>query len=138
MKCRKIFLRVCAILCICVITGLVTACIIAKPINLTDEEILYYTNTAEKVWYEGLNSVEKDDSIRIVFNLNEKEVQVLPINTNKQSVTVDFSSSDNPITVNDPVVSFWGCFFFYGAFFGLIIYGIICFCIFITKERHKK
>ncbi len=138
MKCRKIFLRICAILCICIITGFVTACIISKPINLTDEEIFHYTNTAEKVWYEGLHSVERDDSVHVTFNLNEKKVQVLPNNTNKQSITVDFSSSENLITVNDPVVSFWGCFFFYGAFFGLIIYGIICFCIFISKEKHKK
>lgn len=138
MKCRKIFLRICAILCICIITGLVTACIIAKPINLTDEEIIYYTDTAEKVWYEGLCSVEEDDSIHVTYNLSGKKVKVAPINTNKQSVTVDFSSSENSITVNDPVVSFWGCFFFYGAFLGFIIYGIICFCIFVSKEKHKK
>lgn len=134
MKCRRIFLRVCAILCICIITGWITAYLIAKPINLTDKEIRYYTTTAEKVWYEGLCSVEEDDCIDITFKLSEKKVQVSPNNTNKQSVTVDFSSSENSITVNDPVVSFWGCFFFYGAFFGLIIYGIICFCIFKAKE----
>lgn len=134
MKCRKIFLRICAILCICIITGLVTACIIAKPINLTDEEIIYYTDTAEKVWYEGLCSVEEDDSIHVTYNLSGKKVKVAPINTNKQSVTVDFSSSENSITVNDPVVSFWGCFFFYGAFGGLFIYEIIRFCIFIAKD----
>lgn len=138
MKCRKIFLRICAILCICIITGLVTACIIAKPINLTHEEIIYYTDTAEKVWYEGLRSVEEDDSIHVTYNLSGKKVKVAPINTNKQSVTVDFSSSENSITVNDPVVSFLGCFFFYGAFLGFIIYGIICFCIFVSKEKHKK
>lgn len=138
MKCKKNFLRICAILCICMITGLVAACIIAKPINLTDKEILYYTDTAKKVWYEGLCSVKADDSIHVMFNLNEKKVQVIPINTNKQSITVDFSSSENSITVSQPVVSFWGCFFFYGTFLGLIIYGIICFCIFIAKQKHKK
>ena len=138
MKCQKKFLQICVLLCICIITGLVTACIIAKPINLTDEEILYYTNTAEKVWYEGLHSVEQDDSINITFNLNEKKVQILPNNTNKQSLTVDFSSSENSITVVDSAVSFWGCFFFYGTFFGLIIYGLIYSCIFISKEKHKE
>ena len=138
MKCRKLFLRICTILCICIITGFVTTCIIAKPINLTAEEISYYTNTAEKVWYEGFHSVEEDDSIHVAVNLSEKTIQVSPINTNKQSLTVDFASSENTITVNDPVVSFWGCFFFYGAFFGLIIYGIICFCIFIAKGKYKK
>lgn len=138
MKHQKIFLRMCAILCICIITGLVTACIIAKPINLTDEEILYYTNTAEKVWYEGLHSVEEYDSIHVTFNLSEKKVQVLPNNANKQSVTVDFSSSENSITVNDSVLSFWGCFFFYGTFFGLTIYVIIDFCTFMLKGKHKK
>lgn len=138
MKCRKKFSRVWTILCICIIAGLITACIIAKPINLTDEEILYYTDTAEKVWYEGLCFVEEDDNIHVTFNLSEKKVQVSPNNTNKQSVTVDFSSSKNSITVNDPLVSFWGGFFFYGAFFGLIIYGIICLCIFIKKEKLRK
>lgn len=138
MKCRKIFLHICAILCICIITGLVLAYITAKPINLTDEEIIYYTDTAEKVWYEGLCYVEEDDSIHVMPNLSEKKVQVAPNNTKKQSVTVDFSSSEKSITVNDPVVSFWGCFLFYGAFFGLIIYGAICLCISTAKEKHKK
>lgn len=73
MKYRKIFIRACSILCICIITGLVTACIIAKPINLNDEEILYYTNTAKKVWYEGLSSLEEDDSIHVTFKLSEKK-----------------------------------------------------------------
>ena len=135
MKCRKLFLHICAMLCICIITGFVTAGIIAKPINLTDEEISYYTNTAEKVWYEGLNSVEEDDSIHIAWNLGKKTVQVSSINNNKQSVTVDFSSLENTITVNESVVSFWGCFFFYGIFFGLIIYGII---LCIAKAKHQK
>ena len=134
MKCRRIFLLVCAILCICIIPGFVIACLRAKPINLTDEEISYYTTIAEKVWYEGLCSVEEDDCIDVKFNLSEKKVQVLSNNTNKQSVTVDFSSSENSITVNDPVVSFWGCFFFYSAFFGLIIYANIRFWIFIAKK----
>ena len=52
---------------------MVIACIIAKPINLTDEEIFYYTNTTEKVWYEGLHSVKEDDSIHVTFNLSEKK-----------------------------------------------------------------
>lgn len=138
MRCRKLFLRICAILCICIITGFITACIIAKPINLTNEEISYYINTAEKAWYEGFHFIEKDDSIHVTVDLSEKKVQVSPINVNKQSVTVDFTSSKNAITINNPVVNFWGCFFFYGAFLGFFIYGIICFCIFIATGKHKK
>lgn len=138
MKCRKTFISMCEILCTCIITGFVAACIIAKPIKLTEDEILYYTNVAEKVWYEGIGSVEEDESINLTFNLNEKKVQVSPNNTNKQSITVHFSGSEGLTIINDPVVSFSGCFFFYGVFFGLIIYGIICFCIFMVKEDHKK
>lgn len=124
MKCRKIFLTMCAHLCICIITGWVSARLIAKPINLTNEEILLYTDTAEKVWYQGLCAIEEDDSTHITFNLAEKTVKVSPINNNKQSVTVDFSSSEISFTVNDPLVSFWGCFFFYGLFFGSLLIGI--------------
>ena len=127
MKCRKFFIKLCAPLFICTIVGLITACIIAKPISLTEEEISYYTNTAEKVWYNGLERIQKDN-----------KVQVLPINTNKQSITVIFSDSEKIITVNKPIVSFWGCFLFYGIYFGIIIYGIICFCLSKVKDTYRK
>lgn len=138
MKYLKPFMHICAILCICIITGFVSAYIIAKPINLTEEEISYYTNTAEKIWYEGFHSLEEDDSIYVTVNFADKKVQILPINNNKQSVTVDFTSLENIITVNNPVVNFWGCFFLYGAFFGFGIYWIICGGISIAKRRYKK
>ncbi len=138
MKYRKKVLRICAFLCICIITGWITANIIAKPIYLTDKEIIYYTDIAKKVWYEGLESVEEDDSIYITFDLAGKKVNITPQNGTNQSVTADFSSSELSITVNDPVVSFWGCFFFYGTIFGLIIYVIIDLGIFIVKESKKK
>ena len=142
MKWRKNILKICAFLIICTITGFITASIISKPIALTDEEISYYTNTAEKVWYEGLDSLEVDDTIRIEYNLKENEVKILPIDTCKQSITVIFFDPGKLITVNNTVVSFWGCFGFYGLFFGSIIYGaiygVIIFLIFIVKKRKKS
>lgn len=121
MKSRKTIIQVTQLLCICIIAGLISAYIIAKPIFLTQTEISYYTDIAEKVWFEGTNAIEEDDSIYIKLQLEDKKVQVLPIDLNKQSVTVDFSNSTESILVNEPVTSFAECFFFYGAFFGTII-----------------
>ena len=73
MKCRRIFLQIYVILVICIVTGLVFATVIAKPIKLTQEEIDYYTSTAEKVWYKGLESLEEDDSIHVEVDLSEKK-----------------------------------------------------------------
>ena len=137
MKWRKNILKTCAFLIICTITGFIIACIIAKPIALTDAEISYYTNTAEKVWYEGLETLEVDDTIRIEYRLKEKEVKILPIDTTKQSITVNFYEPEKLITVNNSIVNFWGCVGFYGLIFGSIIYAVISCWIFIVKEKKK-
>lgn len=137
MKWRKNILKICVFLIICTITGLITANIIAKPIELTDSEINYYMDIAETIWYEGFNSVESDDTIYIKYHLKEKEIEVLPTNGNKQSINVNFSGAKNVVTVNEPLVSFWGCFVFYGLLYGSIIYGAICWLIFIVKKSKK-
>lgn len=138
MELRKFILRACAFLCTCIITGLITASCIAKPIYLNDKEIFYYIDTAEKVWYEGFCSIEEDDSITITFDLSKKEVKVAPVNTNKQSITVNFANSENSVVVNKPVVNFWECFFCYGIFHGIMVYIILYCCIFLAKEKQKK
>ena len=74
----------------------------------------------------------------MTFNLSQKKVQISPTTTNKQSVTVYFSNSENQITINDPVVGFWECFFFYGIFLGIIIYGTIYCGIFVVKLEQEK
>ena len=58
MKVRKIFYRLLAFLLVCTISGFIIANALAKPIFLTNEEIRYYTNTAEKAWYEGLSAIK--------------------------------------------------------------------------------
>lgn len=138
MKCRRIFLQIYVILVICIVTGLVLATVIAKPIKLTQEEIDYYTSTAEKLWYKGLESLEEDDSIHVKVYLIEKKVQVLPNNTQKESVTVYFLQTMTVYTVNEPAVNFTACFLFYGTVCGLINYGIFSLLIFKVKEKRKS
>lgn len=134
MKYRKFFMRASVILGIFLLTGLISACLIAKPIELDEKEITYYTNVAKKVWYEGLNTIEKSDDVRISINLDEKEIKVEPLNANKQSVTVSFKNSEASYVINKPVVSFWGCFFFYGIVFTCTIYITISLILFALYE----
>ena len=138
MKSRKKILKICAFLIICTITGLITANIIAKPIKLTQAEIDYYVETAETIWYEGFDSIKTDESIYIEYHLKEKEIEVFSTNGNKQSISVSFHESEKLVIVNEPIVSFWGCFVFYGLIFGFIIYQAICCIIFIVKQRKKS
>lgn len=138
MKWWKNILEICAFLIVCTITGLITANLIAKPIKLTQAEVDYYVKTAETIWYEGFDSVEFDDTICIEYHLKEKQIEVLPINGNKQSITVNFHEPESLVTINKTVVKFWGCVGFYGILFGSIIYGVICWLIFIVKQRKKS
>lgn len=138
MKCWKITLHACILLVICIIAGFISAQIIAKPVILTDEEINHYTNTAEAAWFEGFNSIKEHDGIEIKCDLNKQKVHIIPDNTNKQSVTVDFASTIPAITINAPVVSYWGCFFFYGIFFGLMAYVLLSIPIVLIKEKFFK
>jgi len=101
----------CARLCICLLVGWLLTNLTAKPIMLTDEEVRYYRDTAETLWYEGFSSVEPDSSITFNIQHADKKVQILPIDHNKQSVTVDFSDSENNYTVNKPITNYWGSFF---------------------------
>ena len=137
MKWRKNIFNTCIFLIVCTIAGLIIAYNIAKPIKLTDSEINYYTEVAEKVWFEGLSEVEADDNIVIKFQLKEKKVKIFPIDSAKESITVNFSNYIREVTVNDPIVSFWGCFVFYGFVFGTILYFVICFVIFIVKKSRR-
>lgn len=130
MKYRKFFMRTSVILGIFLITGLISASLIAKPINLDEKEITYYANVAKKAWYEGLNSIEKDDDVRVSINLYKKEIKVESLNANKQSVTVNFRNSEASYVVNKPLISFWGCFFFYGLVFTCAIYITISLMLF--------
>ena len=138
MKVRKTMtaiLKVCAYLILCFVVGLVVANIIAKPIALSEDEIGYYTDTAEKVWYDGLEKVQKDDTININISVNASQVQISPVNTTKQRLTVDFSDSEPLVILSKPIVSFYGCLVSYGLIFGSIIYFLINFIIFCYKEE---
>jgi len=138
MKCREKILKACAFLIICTIIGLISANIIGKPIELTETEKDYYIETADKVWNEGFEKVEVDDKIYIKYSLKEKEIEVFSTNTNKQSVAVKFYETEKLITVNEPVVNYWGCFMFYGLIFGTVIYQIIALTIVIVKGRKES
>ena len=133
MKFLKSFFQICSFLIVCTIVGLISANIIAKPVFLTDEEICHYTDTAQTAWYEGLASIKEHEEIDVECNLNKQEVYVFPFNTNKQSLTVNFSDDIQTVTINKPVVSFWGCFFFYGIVFGSIAYLLLLLLAVVIK-----
>lgn len=134
----KKFFQFCALLLVCAITGLITANSIAKPVLLTDEEISHYTDTAETAWYKGLASIKEHEDIDVECNLSKQEVQIFPFNTNKQSLTVNFSNTTQTVTINRPVVSFWGCFFFYGIVFGSIGYLLLLLLVLAIKAIVPK
>lgn len=134
MKFLKSFFQICSFLIVCTIVGLISANIIAKPVFLTDEEIRHYTDTAKTAWYQGLASIEEYEEIDVECNLNKQEVYVFPFNNNKQSLTVNFSDDIQTITINKPIVSFWGCFFFYGILFGSIAYLLLLLLVVVIKE----
>ena len=133
MEFLKSFFKTCAFLAVCAIVGFISANIIAKPVLLTDEEIRHYTDTAETAWYEGLASIKEHEEIDVECNLNKQEVYVFPFNTNKQSLTVNFSDNTQTVTINKPVVSFWGCFFFYGILFGSLTYLLLLLLAVVIK-----
>ena len=143
MEFFKNLFKTCAFLIVCAIVGLISANFIAKPVLLTDEEIRHYTDTAETAWYEGLSSITEHDEIDVKCNLNKQEVYISPFNTNKQSLTVNFSNTTQTVTINKPVVSFWGCFFFYGILFGSLTYLLLLLLTFaikaiVSKKFHNK
>lgn len=124
-------------LCTCIITGLIFGSILGRTVKLTEKETEYYTSVAEKVWYNGLYSIEKDDSITIKIDINEREIKILPNNSNKQSITVNFSGTQKRVVVNDSIRNFKNSFISSAISFGSIIYlieyGIVC----AIKEKQK-
>ena len=138
MRVRKLCFHICAFILICTVIGFISANIIAKPVLLTDEEIQYYANVAEKAWYNGLSSVKEYDEIEIKCDLNNQDIYVFPQNNNKQSVTVNFSNDTGILTINEPVVNYWACFIFYGVLFGTLVYAIVSLFISIIKENLSK
>ena len=125
MKFLKAALKFCAFLVVCAIAGIISANLIAKPVFLTNEEIIYYTDTAEIAWYDGLSFIKEYEDIDVECNLDKRQVHIIPFNKNKQSLTVTFYADTQTVTINKPVVSFWGCFFFYGLFFGYFAFVIL-------------
>lgn len=102
------------------VSGILTAFSIALPINLTNDEIAYYTEIAENVWYNGMNEVAPNDDIVIKHDLNAKIIRISSKQSNKQSISVDFSSGKGIVTINNPDTSFVGCIIFYGLLWTLI------------------
>lgn len=119
-----------------IICGLITALLIALPIKLTEEETNYYTETAKNVWYNGLQSVSYDDDIVIKYSLKDKTVSVFDKDTNKQSITVNFSSNNDKVTINKPLTSFIACFLFYGFLWTILITFFTS--IIVYKFQHSK
>lgn len=138
MKFLKDFMEICALIMVCIIAGLITANLIAKPVFLTNEEIHYYTDTAETAWYKGLSSITEYEEIDVETNLEKHQVHIIPFNKNKQSLTVTFSTDTPVVTINKPVVSFWGCFFFYGLFFGFVAFVILYLLVIAIKQAVRS
>lgn len=139
MKKKFLWINLSVVTVLFIVTGLITALILASPIKLTQDEIDYYTETAENIWYNGLHSITPNDDIVIKYDLDDKTVRVSDIDTAKQSVTVDFSGDVNKVTINKPQASFIGCFLFFGFIWTLIIYVVINFTLmFISDRKNKK
>lgn len=142
MKKKFFWINLFVAILIFVTSGLATAFAIARPIYLTETEIIYYTEVAENIWYNGLCSVEPDEGIVIKYNLNDKTVRISSPDTNKQSITVNFSSEKNDVVINKPLTSFIGCFLFYGAlwtFLSFVLSGMfLCTLSDIIKKRKEK
>ena len=138
MKQLEIIFHTFLFLLICILVGCISATTIVAPIDLTFEEIHYYVDTAETVWHEGLEAVKEYDEIEIKCDLKNREVKIVPNNTLKKSITVNFSNTQKSISINKPIVSYWGCFIFYGFFFGTIAYMIIATPIVIIKKKFFK
>ena len=113
MKFLELLLRVLAILGAFIFGGLFVAILTAKPIYLTNDKIAYYTDIAKTTWYEGIKTIDEDNDISITYDLNKKEVTILPKKSNKQSLTVDFSDSNDEVIINKPNESFLFCFIFF-------------------------
>lgn len=133
MEFFKNLFKTCAYLIVCAIVGLISANFIAKPVLLTAEEIRHYTDTAETAWYDGLGSIKEHKEINVECNLSKQEVYISSFNTNKQSLTVNFSNNTQTVTINKPVVSFWECFFFYGILFGSLTYLLLLLLAVVIK-----
>ena len=106
MEFLKLLLHALAILGTFIVSVLICATLIAKPIYLISNEITYYTDIAKTTWYEGIGDLDEDKDISITYDLNKKEVTILPKRSNKQSLTVNFSDSNDEVIINRPKESF--------------------------------
>ena len=129
MKLRRTIILI-AWLGICLIAGYVTT-LACKPIYLTQDEVRYYTEIANIVWYEGENNLPEEDAkqFNIYVSKETNMVKLVPQNTYSQSITVDFSSSEEISIVNKPTSSYILSFLSYGFFFGSIIFIVIYLCL---------
>lgn len=125
MEFLKLLLHALAVLGTFIVAGLICATLIAKPIYLTNDEITYYTDIAKTTWYEGIETLDEDKDISIAYDLNKKEVTILPKRSNKQSLTVNFSDSNDEVIINRPKESFLVYFIFFGLIFALITHMLI-------------
>ena len=113
MEFLKLLLHALAVLGTFIVAGLICATLISKPIYLTSDEITYYTDIAKTTWYEGIETLDEDKDISIAYDLNKKEVTILPKRSNKQSLTFNFSDSNDEVIINRPKESFLVCFIFF-------------------------
>lgn len=125
MEFLKLLLHALAVLGTFIVAGLICATLISKPIYLTSDEITYYTDIAKTTWYEGIETLDEDKDISIAYDLNKKEVTILPKRSNKQSLTVNFSDSNDEVIINRPKESFLVCFIFFWFIFALITHILI-------------
>lgn len=70
------------------------------PKELTPQEISTYTEFAENVWYNGLETAATNENIAIEYDLETKTVKVFDRTSHKASVTVDFSNENHKVTIN--------------------------------------
>ena len=98
MEFLKLLLHALAVLGTFIVAGLICATLIAKPIYLTSDEITYYTDIAKTT---------------------------LPKRSNKQSLTVNFSDSNDEVIINRPKESFLVYFIFFGLIFAFIAHMLI-------------
>lgn len=101
------------------------------PVSLTETEIAYYTEVAKTVWNDDAITI---DEPFIKCNTKKDNVTISSYNIFKESVTVYFSESSSEVVINEPNVSFTGCFIFHVVLAIASIVGSIWYTLHLVKE----
>ena len=104
------------------------------PQKLNDQEILYYTEVANKIRYSGTTQ-GIDSSLQ--YKCAEDTITISSYNMFKQTVTVLFTGNEPTVMVNEPNISFIGCSIFFLVLGTISLVGVIIYFIATIKEFQR-